>query len=109
MHVRDNAEEIQTTFLSESGIDTVFEVNPGGHHDHTVGRTTAGICCLSEQVREYCLLREAYLCLCGSKFEAHEILSFPPLTHALTHTGKYACGGARKTSADLMIQPPEKG
>ena len=79
MHVRDNTEEIQTTFYQSRGIDTVFEVNPGGHHHHTVGRTTSGICCLSEQVREYCLLREAYLCLCGSKFEVHEILSFPSI------------------------------
>ena len=34
---------------------------------------------------------------------------FSPSTHALTHTGKYACGGARETSADLMIQPLQKG
>ena len=78
MHVRDNTEEIQTTFYQSRGSDTVFEVNPGGHHDHTVGRTTAGICCLSEQVREYCLLREAFLCLLRrKKYEVHEILSSP--------------------------------
>ena len=34
---------------------------------------------------------------------------FPPPTHALTHTGKSACDSVRETSADLMIQPLEKG
>lgn len=43
--VRKNTKEIQT-FYQGKGIDTVFEVNPGGHHDHTAERTAAGICWL---------------------------------------------------------------
>ena len=41
-NVRRNTEEIQT-FCRNRGIDTVFEENPGGHHDRAAERTAAGI------------------------------------------------------------------
>ncbi len=53
--------------------------------------------------------KEFFFVYCSSKYEVHEILSFPPLTHALTHTGKYACDSTRETSAVLMLQPLQKG
>lgn len=40
--VRQNTEEIQA-FYQAKGIDTVFQLNPGGHHDHAAERTAAGI------------------------------------------------------------------
>ena len=60
-------------------------------------------------MREGCPLGKLIFVYYSSKFEVHEILFFSSLTHALTHTGKYACGGTRETSADLMIQSLEKG
>ena len=40
--VRQNTEEIQA-FYQDKGIDTVFQLNPGNHHDHAAERTAAGI------------------------------------------------------------------
>lgn len=40
--VRQNTEAIQA-FYREKGIDTVFRLNPGNHHNHASERTAAGI------------------------------------------------------------------
>ena len=40
--VRQNTEEIQA-FYQDTGIDTVFHLNPGNHHDQAAERTAAGI------------------------------------------------------------------
>lgn len=40
--VRQNTEEI-AAFYTRQGIDTVFELNPGGHFADTVARSAAGI------------------------------------------------------------------
>ena len=40
--VRQNTEELQA-FYQDKGIDTVFQLNPGNHHDHAAERTAAGI------------------------------------------------------------------
>lgn len=44
-NVRQNTEEIQA-FYQAKGIDTVFQLNPGNHYNHTVERTAAGLCWL---------------------------------------------------------------
>ncbi len=41
-NVRQNTEEIQS-FYQGKGIDTVLQLNPGNHYDHTAERTAAGI------------------------------------------------------------------
>lgn len=43
--VQQNTEEIQA-FYQTKGIDTVFQLNPGNHYDHTAERTAAGLCWL---------------------------------------------------------------
>ena len=40
--VRQSTEEIQA-FYQDKGIDTVFQLNPGNHYDHSAERTAAGI------------------------------------------------------------------
>lgn len=40
--VRQNTEEIQA-FYQSRGIDTVFQLNPGGHYDGAAARTAAGM------------------------------------------------------------------
>ena len=40
--VRQNTEEIQA-FYQGKGIDSVFQLNPGNHYDHTAERTATGI------------------------------------------------------------------
>ncbi|MGN8969724.1 alpha/beta hydrolase [Intestinimonas sp. HCP28S3_D6] len=44
-NVRQNTEEIHT-FYQSKGINTVFQLNPGNHYNHTVERTVAGLCWL---------------------------------------------------------------
>ena len=41
--VRQNTEEIQA-FYQGKGIDTMFQLNPGNHYNHSVERTAAGLC-----------------------------------------------------------------
>lgn len=43
--VRQNTEEIHA-FYQSKGIDTVFQLNPGNHYNHSVERTAAGLCWL---------------------------------------------------------------
>lgn len=45
--VKENTEEIQT-YYKNKGINTIFQMNPGGHYYNTAERTAAGIAWLLE-------------------------------------------------------------
>ena len=46
--VEQNTAEL-ARFYREQGIETVFQLNPGGHADHPAERTAAGLCWLLQQ------------------------------------------------------------
>ena len=48
--VRDNTEALRD-FYSESGVDALFQLNPGGHFKDTDGRTAAGVAWLLDETR----------------------------------------------------------